>query len=717
MEIVNLPQHFEKGPLAARLLQAANQDAEASSHKNSNRTSKEAREQMVVRSKLYQLTIEAWLGTAETRKERDQAWDEAERLLWELLNDATVHTDIDTAIDTRQTNQQHDSKLFTHSALHNVPNINGAFAKVVFHFCKDDGKQQLSHQTFTRLKPLVDKIQQLWKNKNVKLLASSSAVDAILYYYFKSQQAGEAHRLLQSIIASPPNKNRFLKQPSLNGINTVISAHAKAGNVEKAQELIDQMLAAASGASLPRPNVVSFNGILDAIHHRGGREAGVQAEEVLRWMESLSIHPNTVSFTTVISAWAKTGHPDAAERAEAILQHCIDLHVSGSRSDVAPSAHTFASVITAWSRSGRPDAAERAVGVIDMMKNLYEKGGLPSQNLTDAFNSLIITLGRSKSLHMWDKVTELLQYMEEAGITVNATTRSSVMIGLLKIQGDGPKRALDYFLDLEAKYLGGDPKAQLDVYCYNVALDALSKCDRNGAPAQALDILQRMIDNKNLQPTTPTFNTVMKILARSSLQNAALRCEHLLEELEGPGNLKPSGISYSTCISAWGYTRAPERFDRMRQLLSRMETSYAAGNQDAAPNIVPFNTLLIGCCTPLGLERERALNCILEALSDLRRLPGVTPNHNTYPLIFRSIGLTAKPGESRDSLLFNEFEHCVKDGLVCSSVVDLIQQLAPKLFQARLPIIPVFSDSNSAGVMPMGQIPREWKRNVPAAHT
>ena len=665
-----------KGPLAARLLKAANHDLDIQENNGQTGMDIASRE---MRSKLYQLTMEAWLGTTVADTKTKDPWDQAERLLMEILEDATIKN-------------AEQRRFFTKSLHRNIPNINGAFALLVFTFCKNDrirtsNKSQnqhlhLSDRTSQRIKALITKIQALWNNSNIKLLVSSPATDAILYYYYKTQQADEAHLLFQSTLP-PTNKNQFLR-PTLHGMNTVISAYAKEGNVEKAKGLIEQMLKASQASvELPCPNLVSFNALLDAIHRRGGRDAGVKAEEVLLWMESLSIPPDSVNLTTVISAWAKSEHPDAAERADTILRNNIKTQLSDkSTRGAAANVYTFSSVIAAWARSNDPSAPERAMSVARLMLDLYGHGGLPvDENPVHAFNSLFTTLGSLEPSKRRENLAEILQCMEQARVPVDAGTHASIMIGLMRgNDGDGPQRALDYFYELQDKQVAGNSAIPLNVITYNVALDALSKCNRNDAQTKAFEILQRMIDKKDPKPDNSTFNTVMKILSRSSLEDSAQRCEGILASLEEDRELQPSATSYSTCISAWGYTRAPERYDRIKQLLLRMEASYAAGNENAAPNIIVYNTVFIACCHGAN-ERERALRCVLEAISHMRRTRGICPNRKTYPLIFRSIGLNTKPGAPRDSLVLDAFERCFEDDRVNSEVMEEIQHISPKLLE------------------------------------
>ncbi|CAB9500088.1 Pentatricopeptide repeat-containing protein [Seminavis robusta] len=689
IRMVNLPRHAEKGPLADRLLSHAQTDLNRSNYRH--------REDL--RAKLYQLTIEAWLDTFGGRK----TWDEAERLLWELLNNAD------------EAKQQIDRNRFycLHNLQNNVKNINEAFAMVLFHFCKHDGKQQrrrrnrqqLTFQTKSRLEPLVQTMQRLWGDPVVPLVPDSLAMDAVLYYYFCSGQADLAYETLQGIIQEA-DTNPFLR-PTLHGINTVISALAKEGKVDKAKEIITQMLQENSSNKLPKPEVVSFNGLLNAIAQRGGRDAGQETEEVLDWMIQHAIKPNTISYSTVISAWSKSGHADAAERSEAILRQCLELNLLAG----GDATFLFSMVVQAWSRTGRPD---RAVAVVDLMSTIYNDDK-PKQEMTHVFNSLIMAVARTgqDENNMHAKLMKFLDQMEDLGIPADAVTHNSIMTAM--IQNGKPVEALEYFYNLEEKIRADRTASLVDSFSYNIALDAMSKCKGEDAPRLALELLERMTKAQDIadvvvEATTATYNTVMKILAKSSLEDSALRCEQLLKAMEErsvSSISRPDAISYSTCITAWGYTRLPEKYDRMSQLLRRMEASYQSGNRAAQPNAIPFNTVLIGCLKASSDDRETALDCILGTLNHLRRAK-VRPNPKTYPLVFRGIALNCKGGERRDSLLLNEFEKCAKDGLVSAECLTILGQASPQLLGSRLPE----EMADVVGGLDMNKIPVAWRKNT-----
>lgn len=145
----------------------------------------------------------------------------------------------------------------------------------------------------------------------------------------------------------------------------------------------------------------------------------------------------------------------------------------------------------------------------------------------------------------------------------------------------------------------------------------------------------------------------------------------------------------------------------MLRLLHRMVASHRAGNRDAQPNAVPFNAALKGCCYD-GYDREAALQCVLETLDLLRRVPCVRPNRRTYPLALRAIALNCSARERRDSLLLKEFEHCAKDGFVSHECISVVQTASPHLLASKLPENVMDKDGN----IDMNRLPHSWRRNA-----
>ena len=118
----------------------------------------------------------------------------------------------------------------------------------------------------------------------------------------------------------------------------------------------------------------------------------------------------------------------------------------------------------------------------------------------------------------------------------------------------------------------------------------------------------------------------------------------------------------------------------MTVLLHEMAKTLSSGERQKGPidPIVPFNAVMIGCCCK-SHDRERALQCVLEAMDLMGRTPEMTPNQSTYPLIFRAIKLNTIPGARRHSLVLRELENCSKHSRLCPESVAEVEDACPGL--------------------------------------
>mmetsp|Transcript_3469 Transcript_3469/g.7154 ORF Transcript_3469/g.7154 Transcript_3469/m.7154 type:complete len:301 (+) Transcript_3469:166-1068(+) len=134
------------------------------------------------------------------------------------------------------------------------------------------------------------------------------------------------------------------------------------------------------GNNAVKPNVRSFNVVIDAWAKCGEKGAASRAAGILDWMEVLyfagnkGVKPDTISFNAVIDAYAKSSDPIRAER---ILVRMENMETGrGARHEVGPNTRSFNSVLNAWARSRHTGAAERCLGILERMKLLYQQGSL-----------------------------------------------------------------------------------------------------------------------------------------------------------------------------------------------------------------------------------------------------------------------------------------------------------------------------------------------------
>eukprot|EP00957_Ditylum_brightwellii_P177065 13488565-Ditylum_brightwellii.AAC.1 len=160
--------------------------------------------------------------------------------------------------------------------------------------------------------------------------------------------------------------------------------------------------------SIVKPNIMSYNGVLNAWSNADGGEGPDQCERILDALSRETkfdgnpylpimpgVEPNVSTFNTVIKAWARSGLPESGERAEALLDYMNEqvedydeegrgyIHNSEDYYDdeddaniVRPNVITYNSVMNAWSRSGSPNAAEKAESILKrLLSHPMGKGG------------------------------------------------------------------------------------------------------------------------------------------------------------------------------------------------------------------------------------------------------------------------------------------------------------------------------------------------------
>ena len=115
------------------------------------------------------------------------------------------------------------------------------------------------------------------------------------------------------------------------------------------------------------------------------------AEDVLDTVqERFNVRPDVLSYNIVIDAWAKSNVHDAANRAEELLD-ILERRYRG----LAPDSYTYTSVINAIDRSRHVKArGSWAEDIMNRMKEMHSKG-LVEQPTTAVYNALLNCLVRS----------------------------------------------------------------------------------------------------------------------------------------------------------------------------------------------------------------------------------------------------------------------------------------------------------------------------------
>ena len=106
-------------------------------------------------------------------------------------------------------------------------------------------------------------------------------------------------------------------QPNVFVYNILLKSHARAGNVEQSEQLLQDMLTQEN--NMVQPDTISFTTLLNAYAQQGTHASMARAETLLEQMHELfqagyeDIQPNTVSYTTVMDGYARLGQGIQAE--------------------------------------------------------------------------------------------------------------------------------------------------------------------------------------------------------------------------------------------------------------------------------------------------------------------------------------------------------------------------------------------------------------------
>lgn len=610
---------------------------------------------------------------------------------------------------------ENHKKYFTNDLAYNTHNVNDVFCQLIVPVVLDANrhKTKLDYDTRKQLDQAVARMQQLWDDPAIRVVASAEAYNAVILYLCKQQKAKEAYKLLKRMVNIADSGNYPVPMiPPLPSFTMVVSTFGKLGDVDQATEIMRWMLEN-QDTSIPPLNSACFDGgLLDAWAKSGRKDAGTRAEQVLGWMQQLhetqglDTRPTEYSYNICINAWARTPGPQSPVHAEAILRRIFDLHESGS--EIRPSEHAFTSVMNAWANSERNDAPERVAAIMHIMEgmvvidNRSSVNAMPYTILIKAWGRLASRSAGRKKKECADKILRVVFHMEERGVTPTAPTHNAIIVALHDVWST---HGVFYFLELEEKFRDG--LVEMNTRTFNCGLNAIATMNKPDQAEQAMAVLQRMYQyaekNKNIRPDETTFNIILKVLSKSRSKDAALKANQLLHEMDDMPAVRPTYISYLTCIMAWGRSEDPGKFAHVQQLLSHFQETHRKRRLGGTLTVAPFNAALSVCANNNGMPElnSQALSTALSIMEELRKLNSILPNQITYSTLFQAIGRMAEPDE-RDALMARQFEHCIINGLVSRELLQILHGFSPSTFSQ------FFGDDYGPHNV---TIPKDWSKN------
>jgi pentatricopeptide repeat protein len=454
--------------------------------------------------------------------------------------------------------------------------------------------------------------------------------------------AQRAQALLDQMKHATPNNNGsnsniHNSRPNHISYNTVITAHARAGNPQQAEALLHEMIQQSS-SPLVQHNTNANNSNSTAV------------------ATTLVVRPDVQSFSQVIAAWSRVGTLEAAERAEALLRELMP------RVGIRPNVQTYSNCLSCWAKvplmalsssssSSSNDEdntnipTKRAQALFDELKedpqltpdvinyttlmNVYGRHGQPEQAQA-VMEDLLTAYERTKDPRLKPNVQSFTTVLSawshySANANTTETTKKSNNNNNANNNGKQAPEHAEAWLRRMAEY-----GVQPNVISYSTVLDAWAKSPHPEAPDRAQAILDHMRTSKTnttLRPNAISYTTVMKAYARHGRAEDA---ERLLQEmLEDDSLPQPDHYTFSSVLFAWSKSKSPNAAERAEWILVRMQELYEAKLLKQPPNVICYSNVL--ACWAQVPDGERA-----EAILRVMQARGVQPNVVSYNTVINA---------------------------------------------------------------------------------
>jgi len=370
------------------------------------------------------------------------------------------------------------------------------------------------------------------------------------------------HACARGLYPDPKRARRYLKHmqqyginPNVMLLNSVINSHAQCGDVDGAEELVNEM----EQQGLV-PDKVTFGSMIHACAN-AKHPNPKRAIQFLRKMKQRNIEPNLVAYNAAVNAHARSGDLDGAD---------MLVKEMGKTMATNPDQVTFSSLINACLDQKDTSSTNRAFRYLTEMT---EKWNVEPNIIT--FNSAFKVLSKSGNLELAD---HLLKEMESRNIGPDIASYT-FLLNTCNAPKARPKphRARAFLNSMRDEWRqqrqnnnnnknnnnNNNSALRPNTGHYNTVIGAYCKA---GDVAGAELILKDMISDK-VMPDVFTFNSLIHACTHTSRPSPklAFRFFETMQEMQ----LKPNSVTFNALINAHaklGQVDGAERaLDEMKQ--------------------------------------------------------------------------------------------------------------------------------------------------------
>jgi pentatricopeptide repeat protein len=484
-------------------------------------------------------------------------------------------------------------------------------------------------------------MKELYEQGHLKdppnVISYSTVLDAWAQRAWNNPQAAQrAQQLLQRMEEqSSHNGNGVVPAPNIISYNTVIQAHGRAGNPERAEQVFLGLLE----NDQVRPNEITITAVLSAWSHVGTWEAAERAERILKEIiPQMGLRPDIFAYSACLACWAKIpNQKHAMERAQALFD---ELLVSPSP-HLRPDVVAYTNLMNVYGRYDEPEKVE------SLLEDMLRLDSVPQSPYKDdrlrpnvhTFSVIISAWVRSSRRDGVERAERWLHRMQdEFGIRPNVVSYSTVLHAWSKRarqDPEAPDRAHNILRKISKMANSRSFAAVIQAYA------------QQGRAAEAETLLQQMlVDTKDTpQPDSYAFSAVLHAWSKTTdfpPTEAAQRAEKLLmlmHELYNEKKLRepPNVVCFSNVLKCWSRIPGIEGVERAHAILETM-TSYGA-----RPNIFSINIVMNAWANHAGSSPHA-----MDKVSSLFEF--ATKNHQpdafTYRAMLKAITLSSLPDKA-----------------------------------------------------------------------
>ena len=503
----------------------------------------------------------------------------------------------------------------------------------------------------------------------------------------QSGRADRAYDLLNEYISKWESKEcecgetpNPMRPPNSILISSVINACAK-DPARKGSHMADQLLrqmirlhetySNVNGASLFAPNKIAFTAVIDGWSRRGDAE---KAQALLDQMIALEIRPSVVSYNACLHGWSQLAEHKkmAMENAEKLFQHMLEMP------GMHPDVHSYASLLLSLTNSrNQPSGVNRAADILLGMEQALDDS-FSREGLTDAtmpsvvvpnevcYNTVVHGYSKSKRpMEAEEWLCRMVERHEKYPLVAPApnerTFNAAILAWAKSGRPDSGQKAQDLLEAIEGMTKDNGQKTsqraateamvQPDIFGYNIVLDGW-RLGSSIESAMGAEKLLRSMERKErfAVPDRTSYNTVIDAFCKAGRTQQrqqhhqgrrqmetndiifAQRAEDLLYQMDAAG-VPPDTWSFNTVLNAWARSglgqkaadHATALLMTMEQLHQQDDTKYSTNEGIVHPDARSYSAVIDAIARSGATDAPGRAAAILSRMED----NGILPNAYT----------------------------------------------------------------------------------------